>query len=1135
MKNPLPYSKGLSKLFVPLILNIMKLITLLLVTGFIHVSANTFSQPDEINLNLKNVPLTEVFEELSAHTHIKFLYRDETIPENIVSIKANNASLNMVLDKVLKGTDVSYKFLSSDLVVIALKKFLEQEGSIITGTIKDVEGNPLAGVNIIVEGTTNGTITDINGNYTIDVTDSKANLIFSYVGYITQKIPVSGKTVIDLVMEYDIAGMEEIVVVGYGTQRKVTLTGSVSSIEGDVLMQSPTTNFTNTLAGRIPGLVTYTRDGEPGYDNTTIRIRGLNTLDRDANDGIDANAALVVVDGIANRSMDRLDPANIESVTVLKDASAAIYGAQAANGVILITTKRGNTGKPKITLNYNYGLSQPTVIPEMADAATYAAMLNELDLYRERDLRYTDEDIELFANGNDPWGHPNTDWFAETFKNWTPQNSYNASVAGGSEFLKYYVSLGSKFQDGIYKNSATYFKQYNFRTNIDGKLSKHINLGFDVAGRQENRNFPTQGKGDIFRMLQRGKPTEPAYWPDGTPGPDIEYGFNPVVITTDATGYDKDKRYILETNLRLNVDIPWIKGLSFTSNVAFDKYIRNRRRFEKPWYLYTWDGTVDDNGDPVLNKGARGPSEPNLTQEMEDEQKITGNARINYEHSFNLHNIQLMVGSERYVREKGYVDAYRRYFVSDKVDQMFAGGRDEMDNGGKTEQSARLNYFGRVNYNYSKKYLLEFVWRYDASYNFHKDSRWGFFPGISAGWRISEEDFWKSNISFMNQFKIRASWGQTGNDRIKEYQYLASYKYDESHFYVFGVDQESLLLNEERIPNPNVTWEVANQTDIGFDAQMLDGKIALEADYFHNLRTNILIQREASVPTSSGISSNLPDENIGEVVNQGFDFMATYRYATGNTHFSISANGGYQHNEIKFWDETPGRPDYQQSTGKPIPNDPGNPDGDLYYEAIGIFSDQPAIDAYPHWANARPGDVIFKDVNNDGEITGEDRVRIDKREFPRFSGGLSVNIGYKQFDLSILFQGTAGAARYIKTESGELGNYLKEFADERWTEENPNASGPRAFNRDEEYWINQKNTYFLRNANYIRLKNLELGYNTPANFNSKFNIAGLRIYINGLNLLTFDSLKIFDPETTNQAGTYYPLSRTLNAGVSLTF
>lgn len=1133
MKKPLLNPKGLSEQCILIILKTMKLIIMLLFA--VNVSAFTYSQNSTISLDLDDVPLTKVFEVLSDNTNIKFLYRDETIPKQLVSINTQHASVKKTLDKVLDGTDVSYKFLSDDLVVIALKEFLDGPENTVSGKITDENGEPLAGVNIIIEGTTIGTITNAEGSYSIELPDPDVNLVFSFVGFISQIESVSGRTVIDVVMKEDIASMEEVVVVGYGTQKKVTLTGSVSNVGGEVLSKVPATNFTTTLAGRIPGLVTFTRDGEPGYDNATVRIRGLNTLDRDLDDGIDANGALIVVDGIANRSMERLEPSNIESVTVLKDASAAIYGAQAANGVILITTKRGSKGKPRITLNGNYGFSQPTRIPEMTDAATYATMLNELDSYRGRDPRYTEEDIELYSNGQDPWNHPNTDWFAETFKKWTPQHAYNASVTGGSEYLKYFVSLGNKYQDGIYKNSATYYKQYNFRSNIDGKISESIKLGFDVAGRQEMRHFPTQARDDIFRMLQRGKPTEPAYWPDGTPGPDIEYGYNPVVITTEATGYDKDIRYILESNLRLNIEVPWIKGLSFTTNVAYDKYIKNRRKFEKPWYLYTWDGTVDENGDPVLNKGARGPSEPNLTHEVEDEKRITANAMINYQRSFDKHNFHIMAGSERYEQEKAYLDAYRRYFVSDKVDQMFAGGRDEMDNGGKTDQTARLNYFGRINYNYSEKYLLEFVWRYDASYNFHKDSRWGFFPGVSAGWRISEENFWKNNISLINHFKLRASWGQTGNDRIKEYQYLASYKYDESHYYVFGIDKENLLLNEERIPNPNVTWEVANQTDIGFDMQLLESKIELEADYFYNYRKKILVQKQASVPTSSGISSNLPDENIGEVVNKGFDFQITYRNTTGDLRYSVSLNGGYQHNEIKFWDETPGRPDYQLSTGKPIPNDPSNPDADLYYNAIGIFRDSAAIEAYPHWANARPGDIIFEDVNGDGEITSEDRVRIDKREFPKFVGGLNISLDYKQFDLSILFQGTAGSARYVKTESGEMGNYLQEFAEERWTELNPDASGPRAFNRDEEYWMSQNNTYFLRNADYIRLKNLEFGYSTPSKFNTRLGIEGLRFYINGLNLLTWDSLKVFDPETTNRAGTYYPLSKTLNFGLTLTF
>ncbi|NJK97650.1 MAG: TonB-dependent receptor [Bacteroidales bacterium] len=398
------------------------------------------------------------------------------------------------------------------------------------------------------------------------------------------------------------------------------------------------------------------------------------------------------------------------------------------------------------------------------------------------------------------------------------------------------------------------------------------------------------------------------------------------------------------------------------------------------------------------------------------------------------HNIKVMAGTERQSGTEDIFSAFRKNYISGAIDQLFAGASDQyMTNDGYAKQNARMNYFGRVNYDLRQKYMLEFVWRYDGSYMFATGKQFGFFPGISAGWRVSEENFWKNNLAFFDDFKIRGSWGQTGNDRISEYQYLSSYGFTSNRSYVYnGI--ENKLLNETKIPNPNVTWEVANQANIGFDAFFFNNKLSFSGDYFYNRRTQILIKRNASVPSSTGLT--LPPENIGKVDNKGFEAVIGYHNQIGDFKYDVSVNGSYSKNKIIYWDETPGRPEYQQSTGKPMPPDPNNPDGNMYYEAIGIFKDQAAIDAYPHWAGAQPGDIIFKDVNNDDVIDGLDRVRSEKNNMPRFTGGLSVNLQYKQFDLAMLFQGATGAQQYVSAESGEIGNYYKDFADNRWTPEN---------------------------------------------------------------------------------------------------
>ena len=437
--------------------------------------------------------------------------------------------------------------LSLVLLMVLMSGMAFAQQKLVTGKVSDESGASVPGVSVVVKGTTTGTVTDIDGKYSLNVPANSQLLIFSFVGMIPQEVAIGQKKVIDVTMKTEVLGVEEVIVVGYGVQKKATATGSAVSTKGAEIQKSPAVNLTNSLVGRLPGLTSVTRSGEPGNDGSTLRIRGGNTLGD--------NNPLIVVDGIANRSMERINSADIENITILKDASAAIYGAQAANGVILITTKRGASGKPKVTLNVNTGFNQPTRIPEMADATQYSTMLNEIAYYKDKKLgrfqKYSADDLTKYADGSDPWGHPSTDWFGEVFKPWSSQNQQNASISGGTENMKYFIALGAQYQDANYKNSATNYKQYNFRTNIDGKINKYVSVAFDVAGREELRNYPTRSAGSIFRMLMRGKPNMPAYWPDGTPGPDIEYGDNPAVTTTAATGYDMDKRYILESNFRL--------------------------------------------------------------------------------------------------------------------------------------------------------------------------------------------------------------------------------------------------------------------------------------------------------------------------------------------------------------------------------------------------------------------------------------------------------------------------------------------------------------------------------------------------------------------------------------------------------
>jgi TonB-dependent starch-binding outer membrane protein SusC len=1011
--------------------------------------------------------------------------------------------------------------LTFQLLLFAISGAMAQ-GLTVRGKVSGEAGEALPGVTVLLKGTTsNGTVTNVNGQYELSVPDGRGTLIFSFIGYQNKEVPINNQTALNVTLAPDTKALQEVVVVGYGEQKKETITGSVSSVKGTEVTKSPSINVTNNLAGRLPGLTAVGSSGEPGYDGATLRIRGVNTF---------GNASpLVVVDGVPGRSLERIDPNTIESISVLKDASAAIYGAQAANGVILVTTKRGKTGKPTVTASFNQGYGRPTRLPAMADAAEYATLLNEIDQYAGNAPRFKPEDIQQFQNGADPWGHPNTDWFKEVLKPWSGQNQGNVSVSGGSDNMKYFVSLTSRSQDGFYYNSGTKYNQYDFRSNVDGNITKNISLAVDLSGRMEDRNFPTRSAGSIFRSVMRGKPNMTAYWPDGTPGPDIEYGDNPVVISTKATGYDRDKRYVFNSNTKLNIVIPWVEGLSVTANAAIDKGVRFNKTFYTPWYLYSWDGkSMDANGKPVLIKGKKGFEDPRLNQYMEDNQNILVNGLLNYSRTIQEnHGVKFLIGAERITGKGDNFSAFRRNFISTAVDQLFAGSVDQYtSNNGSGYSNARLNYFGRVNYDFKNKYLAEFVWRYQASYIFEQSSRFGFFPGLSLGYVVSEEDFWKKALAPVTYFKLRASYGETGNDLINPYQYLALFQKNNLAFVSNGGASFHQALYEDVVPNSGVTWEKAIQRNVGVDANFLNDKLTVTADYFNNLRSNILWQRNAAIPMSAGFVP--PRENIGKSGNKGFDFSVNYNNSLNDFTYQVGLNGGYAKNRIIFWDENQNVPEYQFSTGRPI----GSP---LYYKSIGIFKDQAAVDAYPHWAGARPGDIRFEDVNGDNKIDANDRVRLEKGDVPTWTGGFTLNLGYKGFDVSALVQGAAGAVRYNTTESGEIGNFLQSFYDNRWTPENPDASGPRTFNRSNEYWVSQGNTYWLNKTDYVRLKNIELGYTLPA-ITQKWNIQKARIYVNAFNLLTYSpDYKDFDPELSSGSGQGYPLQKIVNGGVSLTF
>ncbi|MCW5516455.1 SusC/RagA family TonB-linked outer membrane protein [Muriicola sp. Z0-33] len=1055
------------------------------------------------------------------------------------------------------------------LTLIGLPSAIAQ--TTVSGTVTSAaDGVPLPGVSVVdVNDATNGVVADFDGNYTITVSDGNTSLRFSSIGYKTVELAVNNQTTLDVFLEEDVASLDEVVVVGYGTQKKATVTGAVTAVQGTVLEASPAVSISNSLAGRLPGVVIIQTSGEPGNDESSITIRGTNTLGN--------SQPLIVIDGIPDRDggIGRLNGNDIENISVLKDASAAIYGARAANGAIIVTTKQGKAGKPTITYNADFGLNQPTIIPDMSSAVEYANIMNELPIYNNipvsewgaasaaikstgtydsptagigtLNAQFSPTAVAAHGDGSDRILYPDTDWFGDTFKDWALQQRHNISISGGSERIKYFSSMGYTDQDAYYKNSANRFQQYNFRINTDAKINDYIDAKLGFAYRKEDRRFPTESAGAIFRMLMRGRPTEPAIWPNGLPGPDIENGQQPVVITTNATGYDRQPTDYLQLTGSVDIKAPWVDGLKLTLLAGVDQSQSRQKKWETPWELFFLDrDQYIATGNAEFNGAIRSNfTDARLTQSSANILNTNLTALLNYDRDFGDHTINVLAGVTREVFQGDFFSAFRREFISTAVDQLFAGGATQTVNGSGFNRT-RLGYYGRFQYNYKEKYLAEFIWRYDGSYVFPEADRFGFFPGFLVGWNITSEDWF--NVKGIDYLKLRGSYGQMGNDQVafdsngngqidpgelQEYAFLSTYNFNE-----FPIDgQVVTTLEEALLANPSFTWERANNFNVGLDGIILDGNLSFTLEYFLNKRDQILIRETGSTPGSSGISALLPPVNAGKVDNKGYEFALNY-YGGNADGFKWDAgiNGGYAKNEVVFFDEIPGAPNYQLAEGKPI-------GGYLVYQSDGAFLDEAAINANTlDYSNVtpdlKPGDMKFKDVNGDGVIDADDQVRLDENATPTFNFGATFNASYKNFDLSLLLQGATGSSIRIFTESGDIGNFLKYSHDNRWSIDNPSSVHPRLASRGDTYYTGGSfgnNTYLLFSKDYIRLKNIQLAYNFPSKITESFGLSSFRVYVSGLNLLTIAANDIFDPEATNSAGTYYPQARVINTGFSLTF
>jgi len=1006
----------------------------------------------------------------------------------------------------------------------------------VSGRISDeATGEAMVGVNVQVIGTSIGAISDINGRYSLVANAPDATLVFSFIGYQTTEVSLEGQTegatvvTINIELEGELTGLDEVVVIGYGTRKRANVVGAVTSISGASISSIPAASVSNAISGRMPGSIVIQDSGEPGDLDPRILVRGRSTMGDEAN-----TAPLVVVDGIIGRSMGDIDPVDIESLSVLKDASAAIYGAQAANGVILITTKRGKEGLPRLNYQSYQGFLTPTIIPETTNAWQYATMLSEFQDANGKERTYSDNDIALFKSGADPWEHPDTDWYSELIKKWTTNFKHSVTVDGGTRGMNYYFSVGMRGDDSFYAQSSTNYKQYNIRAKLDLPVTDWLKAAYDLSLIQNDRTYPRSTDIAINYSALNTFPTLWSFWPTGEPGPDVGSGSNPVVTSTFETGKDQQTTYQLQNTFKISLSPTFVRGLTLNGQYNYDVDNFYRKRFFKPWTLYfPIEETAVRNSEgyitsmeltPVL----RGLPSPENTEDYERRIRVTINLDAQFARSFGDHDITLFGGFEQYTNNGNDFWGYRKYYVSTLVQTMNAGGLAELNNGGGLSVYVRKSYIGRATYGYKEKYLVEVLLRADGSIKFPIDSRWGYFPGFLLGWRVSEEDFWKNNIAFINYFKLRASYGKMGMDPGSSFQFINKFALSPGPTFGTGTDIETVAFISN-VANPFITWETQATHNIGFDSKFLNDLLHLNIEVFYNKREDILAPRNASVPGFTGLT--LPDENIAKVDNKGFEIDAgIHKNVSSDLHVDITGNFSYNHNEVVFMDEPVRNVPWQVRTGRPY-------GATLVYNCIGVFKDQAAVDAYPHWSGAKPGDLIFADTDGNGVINSDDQILLGGTDAPQEFYGAGLDLTYKDFSLSVLVQ---GQGKYLRTNvtggGGEAGNYSMWNYEGRWQNPGDVTDVPRAFNRNDYYWNfnSGRSTYYYSNMAYCRLKNVVLTYNIHSQLLKRFGISRASVCFSGNNLaLIWSAQKWFDPEIGNPL--VYPAMKTFAFGANFTF
>lgn len=1113
----------------------MKLIVLFAVVSLLQLTAaQSHAQEAKIDLQLSGVTLEEAIKTVEKNTNYVFFLNHSDIDLNQkVNVNAHDAEIKEVLKQMFVANE--YRIENNKIVVLPATT---QQDNRITGTVLDELGEPVIGANVVEKGTTNGTITNIDGEFSLNV-PTGAVLSITYIGYHPTDITVTANRSYTVQLKEDTQTLDEVVVVGYGIQKKVNVVGSIATVDSKQLENRPQSSVVSTLTGQMPGVTITQAGGRPGEHTGTIRVRGVGSFGATPD-------ALILIDGIPGNMSD-INPNDIAAISILKDAStAAIYGARAANGVVLVTTKTGQEGRLVVNYSGYAGFNKATALPEFVNSWEYATLLNKA----EGITRFTDEEIQAMRDGSRPDEFANEKYTDDLFRTGF-QTGHDLSITGGTDKSHYMASFGYLNQDAILQNNN--FTRYNARLNLTSQLSDKLKMTIRLRGDKSRMEEPffagsVDSGSDVGNRLpvfimqsMRFPGYRPSVLSDGSWGPGVKnFGTPKSWLASDAF-YE---RPIMRMEANAQFEYKPVKGLTLMAMGAYNYTNRHEK-----WYRATLPVKVNDQ---INVLGPSSLEEKNINREYK-----TFQATADYSITLNdAHYINVLAGYSWEDESERDMDASRQNFPGNNLPHLSAGSPDTQLNSGGGYDWVIQSFFGRLQYNYKERYLLEGTVRYDGSSRFPVNERYGLFPSAAAGWRLSEESFIRDNekLSFIDQLKLKASIGILGNNNIGNYAYQSVYNLGAANNYPIGMGmaQGARLTT---YTDPNLKWETTRTTDFGVESILWNGLLSFNASYFYRYTYDILYKPNASVSSIFGL--NLSEVNTGEVSNRGWEFEIGHQNRIGNVSYGVNGNFTIIRNRV----ETLGVGDVELANGM-VGNGSdlfvGHPMQGYYgYKTDGVFVDQADIDAWfaqtdqsamgSNKANTRPGDIRYLDISGpDGVPDGKvdptyDRVYLGSK-FPKYNFGLSLNAAYKGFDMNVLFQGVAGVKGMLSNYAGwalfSEGNIQKWQMDEAFDEANPirYPGYPRITNLGNTTGVNnQTSDFWVRNASYLRLKNIQLGYTLPKKLLAKTFISNVRIYASAENPYTWHHYpKGWDPETKT-GGDYYPFMSTYTFGLNVKF